>query len=124
MPQITVLKNDFKQIFTTFFTKTIPSIVLSLSLFAGGIFLLALRISGWSLILGLPAVQIGIVFLIFTFDDVARRKVGPESLHQVPCSICGKIVLTHQWEKEKVCIDCHKKFAQKVKLDGSHQDHF
>ena len=46
--------------------KQIGSIVLASTLFLGGILLLSLHLPGWSLILGLPAVQIGIVFLIFS----------------------------------------------------------
>lgn len=92
-------------------------ILISLVLFAGGIALLALRIPGWSLILGLPAVQIGIIFLIFTFDEVARGKVGPDSLHMVRCSVCGKPTLAPYWQKEKICRACQKKIAQKLKKE-------
>ena len=108
------LKDGFKNTLLKFFTKSLPSIFLSLSLFLGGIALLALRLPGWSLILGLPAVQIGLVFLIFTFDDIARNKVGPQSLHMIPCSVCGKPTLAHQWEQEKICVACQKMIAQKL----------
>jgi hypothetical protein len=115
MPPITAqLKDGLKNTLLKFFTKSLPSIFLSLSLFAGGIALLALRIPGWSLILGLPAVQIGLIFLIFTFDEIARNKVGPDSLHLISCSVCGKPILAHQWESEKICIACQKKVSQKL----------
>jgi hypothetical protein len=107
------LKDGFKNALLKFFTKSLPSIFLSLSLFVGGIALLAIRIPGWSLILGLPAVQIGLVFLIFTFDDIARNKVGPQSLHMIPCSVCGKPTLTPNWEQEKICMKCQQLIAKR-----------
>ncbi|HUS60008.1 MAG TPA: hypothetical protein VMX76_01350 [Nevskiaceae bacterium] len=117
MPKIpNQLKNGAKQVFTKFVTKTIPALLLSFGLFAGGIALLALRIPGWSLILGLPAVQVGIIFLIFTFDEIARSKVGPDNLHSVPCSVCGKSTLAPEWQKEKICEECQKKVAKKLKM--------
>lgn len=59
-------------------TRAILSVIISLSLFLGGIFLLALRIPVWSLLLGLPSVQIGIVLIIFTFDRLSREEVEEE----------------------------------------------
>lgn len=93
-------------------TRDVGRLLLSLCLFAGGIVLLALRIPGWSLILGLPAVQIGIVFLIFTFDGLAQNKVGPRSLHIISCSVCRKATLTPYWQEEKICGECQKKIAR------------
>lgn len=59
-------------------TRAILSVIISLSLFLGGIFLLSLRIPVWSLLLGLPSVQIGIVLIIFTFDRLSREEVEEE----------------------------------------------
>ena len=77
---------------------------------------MALRIPGWSLFLGLPAVQIGIIFIIFTFDEVAREKGGVNSLYMISCSICKKPILVHTWEEEKICQECLRKMAKKMKL--------
>jgi len=88
-------------------------------LFAGGITLLALRIPGWSLFLGLPAVQVGIVFLIFTFDELFRTKIGPNSLQMVHCSVCGKLTPVPYWQKEKICEECQKEIAKKLKVGKS-----
>lgn len=44
-------------------------------LFIGGIFILVLRIPFWSLVLGIPSIQIGIVFIIFTFDDIGKYTI-------------------------------------------------
>lgn len=51
------------------------SVIVSLTLFIGGIVLLALRIPFWSFILGLPSVQIGIVLMIFSFDRLSRERI-------------------------------------------------
>lgn len=82
---------------------------ISAILFLGGIALLALRIPGWSLFLGLPATQLGIIFLIFTFDEFARKKVGPESIHTIPCSLCGKPLVAPYWQNKIICKKCQKK---------------
>lgn len=103
------LKNGAKQAFTKFVTKTIPALIVSLALMLGGIYLLSLRIPGWSFIFGLPAVSTGIIFLIFTFDEIAQDKVGPNSLHMVSCPICGQPTLAPKWQKEKICEKCQKK---------------
>lgn len=102
-------QNGTKQILLKFVTKTIPSLLVSLVLMLGGIYLLSLRIPGWSLIFGLPAISTGIIFLIFTFDEIAQNKVGPNSLHVVSCSICGQPTLAPKWQKEKTCEKCQKK---------------
>jgi hypothetical protein len=115
MPELT---SSFKQLFSNLITKTIPAIVLSLVLFFGGVWLLALRIPGWSLFLGLPAVQIGIIFLIFTFDEVMRGKVGSDSLQMLSCSVCGKPTLAPAWQKEKICGECKRKRAKKTRTEG------
>lgn len=102
-------QNGTKRIFLKFVTKTIPSLLVSLALMLGGIYLLSLRIPGWSLIFGLPAVSTGIIFLIFTFDEIAQNKVGLNSLHLISCSICGQPTFAPKWQKEKICEECQKK---------------
>jgi len=97
-----------------FFTHQLPRLFLCLTLFAGGIIILALRIPGWSLFLGLPATQIGLIFLIFSFDDFARQKVGSESLHMVHCVTCGKPTLASFWQEEKICRQCQGKIEKQA----------
>lgn len=104
------LETTFRLISKQFFL-----VLVSLGLLAGGVFLLYLRIPGWSLILGLPATQIGIIFLILTFDEIVRGKVGPNSLHMIPCSVCGKLTLVSTWQKEKICEECQRKIAKKLR---------
>lgn len=75
---------------------------------------MALRIPGWSLLFGLPMVQIGIVFLIFVFDHLANKKVGQESMQTVLCSVCDQPTLSPTWQNEKICDDCLKKIGKKL----------
>lgn len=107
------LKDQTKLALVRVLTRDVGSLLLSLCLFIGGIFLLALRIPGWSLFLGLPAVQIGIIFAIFSFDRIAQNEAGPNSLHVIRCSICQKPVLVPFWQEEKICKGCQKKVAER-----------
>lgn len=59
-------------------TRAVLSVIVSLTLFLGGIFLLALKIPFWGLFLGLPAVQIGIVLSIFAFDRLSQEEIEEE----------------------------------------------
>jgi energy-coupling factor transporter transmembrane protein EcfT len=90
-------------------------IIICLSLLGGGIVILALRIPGWSLLLGLPTIAIGIIFLIFTLDNVARKKLGEDCLQTVLCSVCGQPTPSPSWQNEKICFECEKKLEKKLK---------
>jgi hypothetical protein len=59
--------------------KLILKTVVPISILSGGIALLTLRIAGWSIIFGLPMVVIGIVFLIYTYDEIVSSKLGDNS---------------------------------------------
>jgi uncharacterized membrane protein len=50
-------------------------VIVSMILLIGGIIMLALRIPGWGIILGLPMVVFGVVFLIYTYDEALSRSV-------------------------------------------------
>lgn len=115
--KIKELKNGTRQILTHFLSKTAPALFLSSLLFIGGIILLALKIPGWSIFFGLPATQLGIIFLIFTFDEIARTKVGPDGLHLIPCSICGKPIIAPLGKEEDICEDCQAKIKKKLKKE-------
>jgi hypothetical protein len=108
---------DKHSLLINFFVRQLPKILISLALFSGGIGLLLLKIPGWSLFLGLPATQIGIIFLIFSFDDLAKKHLGPESLHLIYCSICSKPTLAPLWQKEKICRECQEKIGKKTKKE-------
>ena len=97
------------------FLRFILQIIISLSLLGGGIVILALRIPGWSLLMGLPPILLGVIFLIFTIDAVARKNLGQESLQTVLCSVCGQPTPAPSWQNEKICFVCEEKLAQKLK---------
>jgi len=107
----------FKEFLFEFLTKSLPSLFLSLVLFVGGIVLLALRIPFWSLFLGLPASQIGIVFLIFTFESFSRKKsvLPTKEYHMVSCLNCSRQTIAPKYIHKKICDDCQVKIAQKIK---------
>lgn len=107
-------KLNIKEALLKFTVKTLPALAVSLVLLLGGVWLLALRIPGWSLIFGLPAVQIGIIFLIFTFDEIVRTRVSPDSFHLISCSVCGKPTLVPEWEKEEICDACQREIGKKL----------
>ena len=96
--------------------KTTLTIIVSLGLFLGGIVLLVLQVPFWSLFLGLPSIQIGIVFIIFAFDAISREEVGKElrNVHQVPCALCGQPTFTRGTEVKGICSDCDKKLLGKM----------
>lgn len=52
--------------------------VIAIVLFIGGIFLLVFSIPFWSYFLGIPAVQIGIIFMIFAFEKLSNEEINRE----------------------------------------------
>lgn len=85
-------------------------------LFAGGVWLLSLRIPGWSLILGLPAIQIGIVFVIFSIDNSSKETFDLSKYHIVKCDICGDPTAAPLGEIHELCPSCRTK---KIKSESS-----
>lgn len=58
-------------------------VFVSVCLLISGIVILALRIPGWGIILGLPLVIFGSVFIIYTYDEVLSRQIV-KHIHQDP----------------------------------------
>ncbi len=58
-------KNNFQLFLETF----IPFTIL-----AGGLVLLVLKIGGWSIILGIPMVVMGVVFLVYSYDSLTSSQ--------------------------------------------------
>jgi hypothetical protein len=92
-------------------------VIICLCLLGGGIIILALRIPGWSLLIGLPLILFGVIFLIFTLDAVARKNLGQESLQTVLCSVCGRPTPAPSWQNEKICLVCEEKLKAKLKKE-------
>lgn len=105
-----------KRRFFDFFLRTGPAIFLSLVLFAGGVALLALRLPGWSLLFGLPATQIGIIFLILTFDDVFKKRLDPRELILKKCRLCqNPTAIIQNHENSAVCAECRERIIDQLK---------
>jgi len=117
--RIIIMENKFtfKELVIVFLTQNLPSLILAILLFAGGIVLLFLKIPGWSLFLGLPAVQIGLVLLIFTFESINRKRSSQtiENYHLVDCLICGRQTMAPKYIEKRICDNCQVKIAQKLK---------
>lgn len=100
--------------FSKFLIKDLPSIILSLSLFFGGIWLLSLRIPGWSLFFGLIATPLGLVFTIYTLDDVARNVITPSLFKAAKCNVCGKTTYAKEDEEDVICWRCRENISEKL----------
>lgn len=106
--------NAIKGLFSKFICKDLPCAVLSLALFLGGIWLLSLRIPGWSLFWGLIITPVGFAFTIFTLDEIARNTVAPPLFKPVKCNICGKITYAKEDDKDVVCNLCREDISEKI----------
>jgi len=83
--------------------------ILSLTIFTGGIVILLSRIPGWSLFLGLLLIPLGLVLMVFSLDETARKVFVPENFRPARCSLCGKMTYAKEGEKEVVCGICQEK---------------
>lgn len=92
-------------------------LVLSITLFLGGGFILYLKIPFWSLFIGLAAVQTGIVFSIFTFEAFTKRRSKPitEDYKTIPCLLCKKLNYVPKFQNTTICDHCQLKIAQASK---------
>jgi len=93
-------------------------VLIPIVLLAGGLTLLALRIAGWSIIFGLPMVTFGVVFLIYTYDELVIKVVKPIPERIVKCSVCGKpTTKLYPWQKDEdaICLSCSEDIAKGIK---------
>jgi hypothetical protein len=87
---------------------TIISFGCGLVLLLGGIWILTLPLSGWRLLIGLPAAQLGVVVLVFVFDEATKKRLHPDNYHVLICPYCGQENLVHVGETEIHCQECQK----------------
>ncbi len=83
-------------------------VILSLSLFFGGIVILLSHIPGWSLFFGLIITPLGVVLMIFTIDEVARKLFTPPPFKPVKCTVCGKLTFAKEEKEKVVCGFCRE----------------
>lgn len=65
-------ERNYLEIVKLIFKGLIPIVFL-----IAGVVILSLRISGWSLLLGIPLTIFGTVFLIYTYDEVLTKTLPP-----------------------------------------------
>jgi len=61
------------------------------------------------LIFGLPMIVFGVVFLLYTYDELVSSSVRPVPKITIPCSVCGKPTpRLYPWADPKgaVCYTC------------------
>lgn len=94
--------------------------ILALGLFAGGVVLLYLKIPFWSLLLGIAAVQIGIVLVILTFDAFIRRGKKPltDDYKTVGCVVCQAPTFVPKYQNVVMCDNCQVRAARAFKAAG------
>lgn len=115
MPKLPVpSENGVKLALTQYVIHDLPSIFLSLALFLGGVWLLSLRIPGWSLFFGLIVTPLGIVFTIYTLDDVAKNVIAPPEFKPIKCKVCGKTTYAKKEDKDFICGQCREDIAEAI----------
>ena len=82
-----------------------------------GVVLFVSEVSGWGVILGIPMIVIGMVMLIFTYDEAIGKKIDEMSEQFVRCAVCGK--LTPRQPKivpeDTICSQCKKEISSGIK---------
>lgn len=93
-------------------------VLIPIVLLGGGLTLLALRIAGWSIIFGLPMITFGVVFLVYTYDELVSNVVKPIPKKIVKCSVCGEdTTKLYPWQESKdaICPTCRVDIAKGIK---------
>lgn len=111
MEEATEKNNRLEEAIKLLFRGIIPIVFL-----AAGVVILALRMPGWSLLLGIPLTIFGAVFLIYTYDEVVRKTFMPMPSQIVKCSVCGKPtpVIPGFPEKDTICAVCKKEVKKGI----------
>ncbi len=111
MEENTEKNNRLEEAIKLLFRGIIPIVFL-----AAGVIILALRMPGWSLLLGIPLTIFGAVFLIYTYDEVVRKTFAPMPTQIVKCSVCGKHtpVIPGFPEKDTICAACKKEVKKGI----------
>ena len=111
---MTKLKERLLVPFAQFVIRDIPSIILSLALFLGGIWLLAIRVPGWSILFGLIFTPMGAAFMVFTLDRVARNRIAPPSFKPTKCRVCGKRTYFKENVEDTICSQCREDIGEEI----------
>lgn len=113
--------HDLYDILHLVFRSTVP-LVSGITLLLGGIWLLTLPLPGWKLIIGLPAAQLGIVLLMFAFDDITKKHLHPENFEILICPFCSHENLIHRETRETSCGNCQKPLKNPEAMGGQPEE--
>ena len=89
-------------------------LLLSLTLFLGGIIFSLSKIAVWGLLLGVILTPLGAILILITIDEAARRIFFPPDYKTTNCSVCGKLTFIEEGEKVAVCGYCREKEIDQV----------
>lgn len=92
-------------------------VVVSLGLLFGGIILLRTEVPFWNLFYGLPAVCLGIILTVLSFNELTKNKNAKSTeYHLIPCKVCRKETLVPMLINETVCSSCQYKMAIRLNI--------
>jgi hypothetical protein len=92
-------------------------IVVSLGLLFGGIQLLQTGIPFWSLLYGLPAIGLGLILAILSFNEITKHPtLEANEYHQIVCKVCHRTTLVPLLVTEAVCPNCQYKMAVRLNM--------
>ena len=96
--------------------KLVARIIMPIIMLIGGIILLSLHLPGWSIILGLPVSIFGVIFMIYTYDEVITKSVVNKEKDLKMCPICKKVypVGKNGRTEDFICNDCREKIIGNI----------
>lgn len=97
--------------------KIIFSNIIPIILLISGIIIFTGQIPGWSLIIGLPMIVFGVVFMIYSYDELAKNGAESEITDLAKCSICKRYTNrdTDVLEEDTICPSCQTKLSRLFK---------
>ena len=90
--------------------------IIPLASLISGVVLFVSEVSGWGLILGIPMIIIGMIMLIYTYDEAIQKKVISLSEELTRCSVCGKLTprVAGKNPEDMICNVCKKKISKVI----------
>ena len=84
--------------------------VIPIVLIVCGVALLFAKIPGWGVLLGLPMVVMGTIFMIYAYDEMIQKEIEPIEGEFMNCNICGKPTpkLPGVEPEDAICPSCSK----------------
>lgn len=91
--------------------------LIPITLVTSGVYLLVRGVPGWSMIIGVPMLIFGIVFIIYTYDEVVSKKVDRD-IQSFVCSACGQLASNDpaSANQNNICEVCKAKKYREFRL--------